>query len=124
MSFGWIGSPWRSRESNSLRRVSRSSSSLNSSITVAKEFVSIVIGYEMTIMPVSMVSAATNFPSGVTGYTSPYPTVVTVASAHHIASGMDWKKIGEPLSFHLLLLGRIHCCSSSSYSASSPRTLR
>ena len=35
--------------------------------------------------PIKAVNAPTNFPNGVIGETSPYPTVVRVINDHHIA---------------------------------------
>ena len=39
-------------------------------------------------------TAAMSLPVGVTGVTSPYPTVVSVAMHHHDEAGMLWKALG------------------------------
>jgi hypothetical protein len=41
-------------------------------------------------MPITITTAPTPRPIGVTGKRSPYPTVVTVVIAHHSASGIGW----------------------------------
>ncbi len=42
----------------------------------------------MAEIPIIAIKDASNFPIPVTGYVSPYPTVVKVDTAHHIAAGM------------------------------------
>lgn len=51
----------------------------------------------MIKIPIIIVSAATNFPAGCVGVTSPYPTVVMVTIDHHIEEIMVWNGLSSPV---------------------------
>ncbi len=67
-------------DSQVLRKLSRR-------VSAAKPVARIPVQSPNTPRPQIMTSAATSRPSGVIGTTSPYPTVVKVAIAHHKAAG-------------------------------------
>jgi hypothetical protein len=74
-------------------------------------------GMATTRMPDSDASAAMKRPAGVTGKTSPYPTVVIVTMHHQKAAGMDWKGEGTgPARAPAGSAGRIHAPSASLHS--------
>src|SRR3954470_5520779 len=67
-------------ESHVLRKLSRR-------VSVAKPVARIPVQSPNTPRPHIITIAATTRPSGVTGTTSPYPTVVSVTTAHHNVAG-------------------------------------
>jgi len=54
----------------------------------------IAVGNANIAMPKKATIPAQNFPTWVTGYISPYPTVVSVATDHHIVAGILEKDSG------------------------------
>lgn len=58
-------------------------------MTSEKDLAMMAMGSASITSPPTMVTAPIMRTTAVTGTTSPYPTVVSVATAHHMASGME-----------------------------------